>query len=216
MRRAFASLVGCLWLAGSARAEPGSVTHEVAISLATPSGLAGSVAYAVLPSLLAGRVLLGPGVRLSATFPGGGATFRAGSGSRGALQVDHARLLSLNLMVQASVRLTGALEVGMNLDLLGVGFGNSVEGSYSGGDPGLAGPQRAAVEHLDLFLFKNRDRGQLNSEFWVAWWSGRLGLRAGLQHAAHELRASGPLADGNRGFRSTPSRAFLSAAWRLP
>jgi hypothetical protein len=39
---------------------------------------------------------------------------------------------------------------------------------------------------IDLFLLGSNDKGQLNSEFFAAWWFGDWGVRAGLSHVIAE------------------------------
>lgn len=78
-------------------------------------------------------------------------------------------VLGVNLFGEVRVRATRRVTFGANLDLVGVAFGPERGGRR---------PARGS-----LFLYGNRDRGSLNSEFFGAVTvSERVSLRAGLSH----------------------------------
>ena len=89
-------------------------------------------------------------------------------------------VVGLNLFGEVALRASGRVTLGANLDLAGV----------------AAGPSRGGFRPArgTLFLYGNRDRGSLNSEFFAAVAaSDRIQLRAGLSHyvVGYELVADG-------------------------
>jgi hypothetical protein len=82
-------------------------------------------------------------------------------------------LVGLNLMVDGELDLIGPLGVGANLDLLGLALGPR---------RGAAGTDYSPA-HGSLFLYGRRDRGSLNSEYFVRVMAGgSWAFRAGVSH----------------------------------
>jgi hypothetical protein len=108
----------------------------------------------------------------------------------------------LNIVVSVRGQLTGMVAVGANIDLIGVATGPTQEvGSAA------VGPARGSV-----LQYGDRDRGSLNSEFFLAARVTRnLELRAGMSHYVTGFRAS---AEGSATrylrFESVP---FLAVRW---
>lgn len=168
------------------------------------------------------RIGAGLGARF-ATFAGAGHN-RYTTAPKGLIDADrvheldvHAPLTSsFNLQLIGTVRLFRGLEAGFDLDLVGVAFGPGRRAISRSPDPGLAGVQRVNVARFDAFLWGSRDRGQLDSEFFLAWWAtDRLVLRAGLSHFVTEYRTERRLDDGNDRFRQSRTLPFLAVGWRL-
>jgi hypothetical protein len=197
--------------------------QEVSASVAVAPGRATAAAsWLLVLDALPGRLHLGAGARVMGFGSFEPLEFSTGdpdliaSGQTTSLVVPDARVLSLNLVVQAVVRLVGPLEVGANIDLAGFSLGPERTGDHRTSDPAFAGPQPARVSSPNLLLIGNRDRGQLDSEFFLGWRvTEALTLRAGLSHVATEYLTLDPVDSGNRRFRRFTSQPFLAMAWRL-
>jgi len=214
-----------LLVAPAARAEGDRgprVVHEVGVALAFPTGVVPSVSYTPTLTLFGQRLHVGLGARFSSyldegrvAYPNGDARLLA-IGANNTLTVDGPRNHALNLMFGVSVRIYRGLEAGLNIDLLGVGFGPEVTGTYSGADPAFAGEQRASPTRFNLLLFGTHDRGQLDSEFFLAYWFGAWGVRAGVSHMSTEYTTARTLDAGNDRFRTSATRFFVGGSYRLP
>lgn len=153
---------------------------------------------------LGDRIRLGAGPRLT-RFSGEAHSYRThetrppGLASR----VDIApEVWALNLMVSAELGLAGPFELGANLDLAGVAAGPSR----------MAGGERLVPARGSLFLYGDRDRGSLNSEYYLGVAvTPRLRIRAGLSHYVTGYRvADGPTRPRYLRFDSVP---FLALRW---
>ncbi len=215
--------IGVLMVA-SARADeqPGVyLFHEVDIAVSLPTGVVAALSYTPTLSLLDRRLNMGLGARFSSYFDGGGVAYPNGDAdllaarANNTLTVTTPRNYAVNLMFAASLRLYRGLEAGLNIDLLGVGFGPEATGTYAGTDPRFAGPQQASPTRFNLLLFGTHDRGQLDSEFFLAYWFGDWGVRAGVSHMSTEYTTSRKLDAGNDRFRASATRFFLSGGRRF-
>lgn len=104
----------------------------------------------------------------------------------------------------------------MNIDLVGFGFGGPRTGWYEATDPTQSGAEQASPSALNLLLGGTRDRGQLNSEFYVSYtltpdWR----LRAGLSHFFSEVTTDNAKDFGNRRFRLIRNLFFLAGAYTI-
>lgn len=211
------TLLLVLFPAAPVRAEdsPGRLFQQLDLSVDVPTGVVLSLSYTPTLRLLGDHLRLGLGARFTSWLGGSGVVFESvPDGAPYTLTVDPEGIHSLNLMLAASFRVVSGLEVGLNVDLVGAGFGGGVTGAYAGSDA-FAGPQEAKPAGLNLFLFGPADEGQLNSEFFAAWWSGELGVRAGLSHIITEYVTTQPLDGGNTRYRSTINRLFASVGHRF-
>ena len=220
-RSAAAALV-VLAAAGGAGAQADASTrsffHEINLSLAAPAGGVVAVSYAPTLRFLE-RGNAGIGVRATAFFGGDGVRFPVGdaarisAGAKDVLTVDRPRSFAANLFISASLRVWRGLEIGANIDLVGVGLGPGVTGAYAG--EATNGPQSASPSRLGLLLFGKHDFGQLDSEFFLAYWLGPWGVRAGLGHMSTEYTTDRPLDGGNDRFRASATRLFASFGHRF-
>lgn len=202
-----------------ARAEV-AVLHELGLSLAAPTGLVAAVSYTPTLSVAGDRLYFGAGLRLSSYFdqatveyPNGDPGLLA-AGAHNTLRVRHPRTYAVNAMIAVAVRVIGDFELGANIDVVGVGFGPGVTGSYSGTTAAFDGAQPGAPTTLNLLLLGTHDRGQLDSELFAAIWFGRWGLRAGVSHMSTEFTTSRVLDGGNDRFRASASRFFVAVGHR--
>lgn len=119
---------------------------------------------------------LGIGARLS-RYGGDESSYRSPDENRPAALPLRVRLApsvwGLNLAVEGQVRVIGPLTAGANLDLAGITTGSSRRDSGVKLDPARG----------SLFIYGDRDRGSLNSEFFLGLQTGSaLALRAGVSH----------------------------------
>jgi hypothetical protein len=194
---------------------------DASIALASGRGTA-AISWNHLYAAWPDRLSLGIGARVTTLVVDGPLAFRTGdaalddAGAVNRLVLDDARVTSLNLQVLAIVRVAGPLEAGFDLDLAGFSFGPRRRGRYEATDPRFAGVQEAKVARLDLFRAGIRDRGQLNSEFFVG---ARLGptwtVRAGIGHAVTGYRSAVPLDHGNRDFKRFTTQGFVGVSARV-
>ncbi len=202
-------------------ADHAHLLHEIGVALNAHTGVAAALSYTPTFVLFDRRLHVGIGARFSSYFGSGGVDYPNGDarlleiGARNTLNVEAPRTFALNAMFTVSARLVAGLEVGMNIDLLGVGFGSSVTGAYAGADPALAGPQRASPTRFNLLLLGRHDRGQLDSEFFASYWFGRWGIRAGASHMSTEYTTGRQLDAGNDRFRASATRFFIAAGHRF-
>ena len=208
-----------LTLAAPARAEPpeGGWTHDLDLSAGLGAG-AVSVALGEVSALglFGGRLRLGAGPRLLGVFGASALGFSTAdadliaAGRTETLAVSGVRTFALNLALSARVRVVAGLELGANIDLVGVGFGRSRPVSSGGVQTEAAPPA------LNLLALGRKDRGTLDSEFFVGWWfDERVAVRAGASHLVSELVTAQPLQDGNDRSRRS-STLFLVAVTVRP
>jgi hypothetical protein len=152
---------------------------------------------------LGSRIRLAAGPRVT-RFGGDARRYRthdeppAGLASRIALAPE---VWALNLAVSGEVSLVGPLAAGANLDLAGVAAGASRR----------AGAERLGPARWSLFLYGDRDRGSLNSEYYVTVAPGRsFRLRAGVSHYVTGYRVAGGSRARYLRFDTVP---FLALRW---
>lgn len=200
-----------------ARAEepPGIVFQELGFAVDIPTGVVLSLSYTPSLRLFEDHLRLGLGARFTSWLGGSDVVFKSvPDGAQYTLTVDPQGVYSLNLMLAASWRIVAGLEVGFNIDLIGVGFGGEVTGTYAGSAP-FSGTQSAKPPTFGIFLFGPADKGQLNSELFAAWWFGGWGVRTGISHVITEYVTVQPLDAGNDRFRSAITRFFAAAGYRF-
>jgi len=164
----------------------------------------GRAALSALWQLRFGPLSIGAGPRLTAYQGAPGRFTRRGGDTT---LPDTARVdpgvFGLNLMVSGGIDVVGPLGVGANLDLAGAALGPSRR----------VGSVKFTPSHGSLFLYGHRDRGSLNSEFFVRLKVGpRWTARAGLSHyvVGYTGTASGQTGRYDR-FTSVP---FVAVSFR--
>ena len=167
------------------------------------------------------RLKVGLGARFASFFGGSDREYKTADGTLigqnqiNTLTLSDARSSSLNLAFLIKYRPLKRLEAGFDIDLVGVGFGKSRTGNYRSDDPALAGPQPAEVSSFNLFRAGRFDRGQLDSEFFLAyWWSDKWGIRAGFSHVISEYTTVRPLDFGNDRYRHEVDLGFVALTYR--
>jgi hypothetical protein len=213
------------WASAAAAAEGAprwTRTLDASVAVARERG-ALAVSWNHLYAAWPGRLALGVGARATTFRARGPLVFRTGDPALARpeqvnrLVLEDPWVTSVNLQLLAVVRVAGPIEAGIDLDVVGFSFGPRRSGRYEATDPRFAGTQAARVAALDLFLGETRDRGQLNSEFFVGvrldpTWT----VRAGLSHVVTGYRSVAPLDHGNRDFERFTTQVFAGVSARLP
>jgi len=142
----------------------------------------GRIAVAVQWRLPAGPLTLGAGGRLT-YYAARTRAYRNRQETSTALPLRvtvDPTVVGLNVMVQGELTLAGPLRVGANIDLAGL----------AGGPERRAGTVTLKPARGSLLLLGARDRGSLNSEFFLAFRATRrVTLRAGVSHYVTGYRA---------------------------
>jgi hypothetical protein len=168
------------------------------------------------------RLRVGLGARFASFFGSGAIPYTTADASLirankvNTLTVTDPQANSLNAQFLIRFRAVAGLELGFDIDLVGFAFGPSRTGSYAATDPRFAGPQPASVSGFDLLLGGKPDRGQLDSEFNLAYWlTVEWAVRAGLSHFASGYTTDAGLDNGADRYRASQNLAFIAVSWRL-
>ncbi|TGE21955.1 hypothetical protein E5K00_17000 [Hymenobacter aquaticus] len=132
-----------------------------------------------------GRFQVGAGLRASHFFTDSYDVDRQAGPGAATLRVLSPRLYALNAAFHLRARVAGPVRLGFNLDAAGLSFGPERSTTASGGQ---VEPTRG-----NLLLGGRRDRGSLNSEFYLALALPRgLQVRAGWSHivTGHQREAT--------------------------
>jgi hypothetical protein len=199
----------------------GGWTHELDLSAGLASGaVTTALAETSAFGLFDGRLRLGAGPRLFGFFGGSDLSFTTAdpdlisAGRVNTLTASSVRNFALNLALSARVRIVAGLELGANIDVIGVGFGPSRTATSTTG--AFQGPQTASPASFNLLALGQNDQGTLDSEFYAAWWfDDRLAVRAGASHVGTELVTSQKLDDGNDRFKRSTTLIFLAVSYRF-
>lgn len=195
----------------AARAQEGpsvALHHTTDLAIGDAAGATKvSASWSPVLGLFREHLHLGLGVRLGTLFLRRGVAF---GGQDAKLVAPDLQAYGLNAFAQARIRIAGGLEAGANIDLAGYGFGSSVLGDYQAPGTSFRRYQPAHVSNLDLVKFGSGDRGQLDSEFFLGYRFGSVGVRAGFTHFSAELLTRRRLDEGRNRFRHPFSGGFLS------
>jgi hypothetical protein len=139
------------------------------------------------------------------------------------LRLGKAQVNSLNLGVHLQYQLLKKLEVGFNIDAIGVSFGGQQKGSFIARQSDAAGRANngktgltAKPTTLNLLLVSDSDIGSLNSEIYARYWvNDRIGIRGGLSFQFWEYTATQQLAFNNDRFRTKVLLPMVAISFRL-
>ena len=213
-------------LAGAAaRADEGDSPWSQSVDLAGGLGsnrFTGALSWNHFYGFFDQRLRVGLGARFASFFGSGAIPYTTADASLirankvNTLTVTQPQAYSLNAQFLIAVRAVAGLELGFDIDLVGFAFGPSRTGSYAATDPRFAGAQRASVSGFDLLLGGKPDRGQLDSEFYLAWWfTETWAVRAGVSHFASGYTTDTKLDNGADRYRASQNLGFLAVSWRL-
>lgn len=127
---------------------------------------------------------------------------------------------SLNISINLEYALSRKLEVGFNIDAIGVSFGGKQTGTFMANSPyrsSLSGTaQEATPTAFNLLLISDSDRGSLNSEGYVRYrFSPQFSVRGGLSFQFNEYTTSRKLTFDNDRFRSKNAMPLLALSYHF-
>jgi hypothetical protein len=212
-------------LVTAARAESGAPRWSQTLDLAGGLGsnrFTGAFSWNGSVGFLDERLRVGLGARFASFFGSGAIPYTTADASLirenkvNTLTVPDPQAHSLNAFFVISLRVVAGLELGFDIDLVGFSFGPSLTGSYAATGPQFEGAQRASVSGFNVFLGGKPDQGQLDSEFYLAYWlTETWAVRAGLSHFATGYTTDAKLDNGADRYRASQNLGFLALSWRL-
>jgi len=173
-------------------------------------------------ALLSRTLSPGLGIRVASYFGRDNVSFSTAdadlirSNKTNTLSISGAQTNSVNLSFHLKGEILPRFELGFDIDLIGFSFGNSRFGDYSSSNASLAGLQPAHASSFNVLLGGKPDRGQLDSEFYAAYWlSDDWALRAGFSHFISEYTTDNALDFGNNRFRHSANLGFVAVVYGL-
>lgn len=212
------------------------------LALSAGNGFAGALSYNKFYGVgKSGKFKVGLGLRFNTYFAGQNdhrtapASLTSGKASLAALfaedinsQIDTLRLNksqvnSLNLNIHLQYAILKKLEVGFNIDAIGLSFGGQQSGTFLARQSDATGRSNhnktnitAKPTTFNALLISDSDIGSLNSEIYARYWaSDKLAIRAGLSFEFWEYTASNKLAFDNDRFRSKVLLPMIAVSYRL-
>ena len=133
------------------------------------------------------------------------------------LRLPQSQTNALNLNVHLQYSFSSRLDLGFNIDAIGVSFGGKQSGEYLARSQGRPlSIEAAKVTPFNLLLVSDSDRGSLNSELYARYWvRPKVGIRAGLSFQFWEYTTDRKLAFNNDRFRDKILMPLLAVSFRL-
>ena len=95
-------------------------------------------------------------------------------------------IYALNALLNLGYNISPKLQIGFNIDLIGISFG--AEKTYQFQGSGLQNNTKASPTPLNLLLVGTNDKGTLNSELYLQYKvKEKLGIKIGYQHLFTEI-----------------------------
>lgn len=137
------------------------------------------------------------------------------------LKFGKSQINALNVSLHLQYSITSKLDIGFNIDAVGLSFGASQNAALVSSVKGsIATLQTAKPTSLNLLLVGDNDRGSLSSEFYVRYWiTPRIGIRGGLNYLFTEYTTKSALKlDNGRievdRFRNKSMMGFLALTFK--
>jgi hypothetical protein len=140
------------------------------------------------------------------------------------LTLKNVQTHALNLSINLQYSISKKLEVGVNIDAIGVTFGGSqnvvtfkarqsdAQGRANNGKSDFT----ASPTGFNLLLISDSDLGSLNSEVYARYWlNDKWGIRAGLGFQFNEYTTSRKLAFDNDRFRSKVAQPMIAVSYKF-
>lgn len=206
----------------SLKAKPWKENHYVDMSLGLGSKIfTGSVAWHKMFNIAwKKRIRLGAGLRANmanvtkrmyvTAFPN-----RPDAGTYDSLFLDDHTIYSINLTFHADVSLAQWIDVGLNLDVVGVSFGETTDASYRSATflPAIS-TEQTKPELLNVFAFGNNNRGTSNTQFYLRFWPGEnFFVKAGYSLYHITENTENTLNFSNNRFVTSSHMGFVSLGW---
>jgi hypothetical protein len=137
-------------------------------------------------------------------------------------QIDTLRLTknqtnALNINIRLGYLLTSKIELGFNIDAIGLTFGGVQSGIFESQQSDATGRAnngknvKASPTKFNLLLISDSDIGTLNSELYLRYWvNNKFGIRAGASFQFLEYTTENKLAFDNDRFRSKQLLPFIA------
>jgi hypothetical protein len=174
------------------------------------------------------RFKVGYGLRF-ASFAGGNlfyttapAKYTSEDAKIDTLSLINAQVNTLNVSIHLQYTLFKKLDLGFNIDAVGLSFGAEQKGSIlsSSLDAGYSPVPKAKPTPLNILLVGDNDRGSLISEFYVRYWiSPRWAVRGGFNYFFSEYTTDKELSFNNGEikndrFRNKSYMGFISVSFK--
>lgn len=183
------SLFGLLWIVSSAALGQDSRTMYADFT-GTIGDRHGTISldYFYLWNLTKSKKLeLGVGARLTSYlgsakyFSSAPPALAIGNKNADSILMQSPQINALNLAINFGYRISPRFGVGFNIDAIGVSFGAKQDGFYVNGSQVQTITARPTV--FNILLIDNRDRGSLNSEFYLRYFfRTSLAVKLAFQH----------------------------------
>ncbi|ADB38512.1 hypothetical protein [Spirosoma linguale] len=136
------------------------------------------------------------------------------------LRLPKTQANSLNVSLNLEYAISHRVDVGFNIDLIGLTFGPNQSGTFLANSPvrsPLSGTvQDAKLTAFNVLLGDQSDRGSLNSEGYVRYrFSDRVSLRGGIRFIVHEYTTQRKLTFENDRFRASNANGLLAVAYHF-
>lgn len=162
-------------------------------------------AYITAPARLTSRQT-GPQVIFSKTY----------NESLDTIMFSKSQINSLNLALYFDYKIAPKLEIGFNIDAIGVSFGKRQTGRLISTlrPESLPEEQSAKPTSLNVLLVSDNDIGSLNSEFLLRYWVNRnIAVKAGFCFLFAEYQTDQKLIFDNDRFRNKVSMALIGISY---
>jgi hypothetical protein len=138
------------------------------------------------------------------------------------LRLTNAQSNSLNLVIHLQYSIRPNIEVGFNIDAVGLSFGGKQSGTFIAKQTDAQGKinnnkiQTGSPTALNLLLVSDSDIGSLNSELYGRYWlNDKIGIRAGLGFQFVEYTTTQKLAFDNDRFRSKILQPMIAISYKF-
>jgi len=133
------------------------------------------------------------------------------------LEMKSAMTLALNAAFYLEYKVTKQFSAGLNIDVLGIGFGSNSNGRFISSNRGnLTETQEAKPTAFNVLLVDTRDIGQLKSEFYVSYaFHSKWRVRGGFDMTFSEYTSTQKLTENNDRFRHIAKMGFIGISYQL-
>jgi hypothetical protein len=138
------------------------------------------------------------------------------------LRLTNTQSNSLNLAIHLQYSIKPNIEVGFNIDAVGLSFGGKQSGTFIAKQTDAQGKtnnnkaQTGSPTAFNLLLVSDSDMGSLNSEIYGRYWlNDKIGIRAGLSFQFVEYTSTQKLAFDNDRFRGKFLQPMIAVSYKF-
>ncbi len=123
----------------------------------------------------------------------------------------------LNTAIYLQYSISPKLDIGFNIDALGLSFGGEQHGDFSSKRAGVAKVHSTAKPtQTNILLVGDNDRGSLNSEIFLRYWfNDKWAIKAGASYTFVEYTTTQKMAFDNDRFRHKSMMGMIGVTYRL-